>query len=134
MWVRENCGINFMLLIPRKSCAVADDVVRPPHPRASGDAYLSCTYSTIYTVRGSVQCFLSAFNLLRFALISYARGLYGSVQCFLSAFNLLRFALISYARGLYFFFFFFFILGRMGKSKALAHHTSTYFHTRRVSI
>ena len=22
----------------------------------------------------------------------------------------------------------------MGKSKALAHHTSTYFHTRRVSI
>ena len=31
-------------------------------------------------------------------------------------------------------FFFFFILGRMGKKKALAHHTSTYFHTRRVSI
>ena len=33
-----------------------------------------------------------------------------------------------------FFFFFFFILRRMGKNKALAHHTSTYFHTRRVSI
>ena len=32
------------------------------------------------------------------------------------------------------FFFFFFILRRMGKNKALAHHTSTYFHTRRVSI
>ena len=32
------------------------------------------------------------------------------------------------------FFFFFFILRRMGKSKALAHHTSTYFHSRRVSI
>ena len=32
------------------------------------------------------------------------------------------------------FFFFFFILRRMGKSKVLAHHTSTYFHTRRVSI
>ena len=31
-------------------------------------------------------------------------------------------------------FFFFFILRRMGKNKALAHHTSTYFHTRRVSI
>ena len=31
-------------------------------------------------------------------------------------------------------FFVFFILRRMGKSKALAHHTSTYFHTRRVSI
>ena len=31
----------------------------------------------------------------------------------------------------FFFFFFFFILG---KNKALAHHTSTYFHTRRVSI
>ena len=30
--------------------------------------------------------------------------------------------------------FFFFILRRMGKNKALAHHTSTYFHTRRVSI
>ena len=30
--------------------------------------------------------------------------------------------------------FFFFILLRMGKNKALAHHTSTYFHTRRVSI
>ena len=29
------------------------------------------------------------------------------------------------------FFFFFFILRRMGKNKALAHHTSTYFHTRR---
>ena len=34
----------------------------------------------------------------------------------------------------YTFFFFFFILRRMGKNKALAHHTSTYFHTRRVSI
>ena len=33
-----------------------------------------------------------------------------------------------------FFFFSFFILRRMGKNKALAHHTSTYFHTRRVSI
>ena len=32
------------------------------------------------------------------------------------------------------FFFFFYILRRMGKNKALAHHTSTYFHTRRVSI
>ena len=32
------------------------------------------------------------------------------------------------------FFFLFFILRRMGKNKALAHHTSTYFHTRRVSI
>ena len=33
------------------------------------------------------------------------------------------------------FFFFFFILRRMGKNKATkAHHTSTYFHTRRVSI
>ena len=31
-------------------------------------------------------------------------------------------------------FFFFLILRRMGKNKALAHHTSTYFHTRRVSI
>ena len=30
--------------------------------------------------------------------------------------------------------FFFFILRRMGKNKALAHHTSAYFHTRRVSI
>ena len=28
----------------------------------------------------------------------------------------------------------FFILRRMGKNKAQAHHTSTYFHTRRVSI
>ena len=33
-----------------------------------------------------------------------------------------------------FFFFFFSVLRRMGKNKALAHHTSTYFHTRRVSI
>ena len=33
-----------------------------------------------------------------------------------------------------FFFFFFFILRRMGKNKASAHHTSAYFHTRRVSI
>ena len=32
------------------------------------------------------------------------------------------------------FFFSSFILRRMGKNKALAHHTSTYFHTRRVSI
>ena len=32
------------------------------------------------------------------------------------------------------FFFFFFILRRMVKNKALAHHTSTYFHTCRVSI
>ena len=31
-------------------------------------------------------------------------------------------------------FFFFFILRRMGKNKALAHHTCAYFHTRRVSI
>ena len=31
-------------------------------------------------------------------------------------------------------FFFFFILRRMGKNIALAHHTSTYFHTRRMSI
>ena len=29
----------------------------------------------------------------------------------------------------FFFFFFFFILRRMGKNKALAHHTSAYFHT-----
>ena len=28
----------------------------------------------------------------------------------------------------------FFILRRMGENNALAHHTSTYFHTRRVSI
>ena len=34
----------------------------------------------------------------------------------------------------FFFHFFFFILRRMGKIKAVAHHTSTYFHTRRVSI
>ena len=34
----------------------------------------------------------------------------------------------------YFFFFFFSILRRIRKNKALAHHTSTYFHTRRVSI
>ena len=34
----------------------------------------------------------------------------------------------------HFFFFFFLNLRRMGKNKALAHHTSTYFHTRRVSI
>ena len=33
-----------------------------------------------------------------------------------------------------FFFFFLYILRRMGKNKALAHLTSTYFHTRRVSI
>ena len=32
------------------------------------------------------------------------------------------------------FFSLFFILRRMGKNKDLAHHTSTYFHTRRVSI
>ena len=31
-------------------------------------------------------------------------------------------------------FFFFVIVRRMGRHKALAHHTSTYFHTRRVSI
>ena len=40
-------------------------------------------------------------------------------------------------RNAWYFFFFsssFFILRRMGKNKALAHHTSTYFHTRRVSI
>ena len=35
---------------------------------------------------------------------------------------------------LFFFSFSFFILRRMGKNKALAHHTSAYFHTRRVSI
>ena len=34
----------------------------------------------------------------------------------------------------YWLFFFFFFLRRMGKNKALAHHTSTCFHTRRVSI
>ena len=33
-----------------------------------------------------------------------------------------------------FFFSFFFILRRMGKNRALAHHASTFFHTRRVSI
>ena len=33
-----------------------------------------------------------------------------------------------------FFSFLFFILRRMGQNKAQAHHTSTYFHTRRVSI
>ena len=32
------------------------------------------------------------------------------------------------------FFFFFYILRRMGRNKAQAHHASTYFHTRRVSI
>ena len=31
-------------------------------------------------------------------------------------------------------FFLLYILRRVGKNKALAHHTSTYFHTRRVSI
>ena len=34
----------------------------------------------------------------------------------------------------YLLFFFLFILRRMGKNKAQAHHTSTYFRTRRVSI
>ena len=34
----------------------------------------------------------------------------------------------------FFVFFVFFILRRMGKNKALAHHTPAYFHTRRVSI
>ena len=34
----------------------------------------------------------------------------------------------------FFFFFFFFILRRMGKNKALAHHTPTFFHARRLSI
>ena len=34
----------------------------------------------------------------------------------------------------FFFSLFFFILRRMGKNKALAHHTSTNFYTRRVSI
>ena len=29
---------------------------------------------------------------------------------------------------------FFFLLRRMGKNTAQAHHASTYFHTRRVSI
>ena len=33
-----------------------------------------------------------------------------------------------------FIYLFIFILRRMWKNKALAHHTSTYFHTRRVSI
>ena len=33
-----------------------------------------------------------------------------------------------------FYLFFFFILRRMGKNEALAHHTFTYFHTRRVLI
>ena len=32
------------------------------------------------------------------------------------------------------FFCLYFILRRMGKNKAQAHHTSTYFHTRRVSM
>ena len=36
--------------------------------------------------------------------------------------------------GFILFYFIFFILRRMGKNKALAHHTSAYFHTRRVSI
>ena len=36
-----------------------------------------------------------------------------------------------YSQSSCFFFCFFFILRRMGKNKALAHHTSTYFHTRR---
>ena len=34
----------------------------------------------------------------------------------------------------FFFFLFFYILRRMGKNKALAHHTSTYFHTRPVVL
>ena len=39
-------------------------------------------------------------------------------------------------RNVFVFFFLhsFFILTGMGKKKALAHRTSTYFHTRRVSI
>ena len=41
---------------------------------------------------------------------------------------------VSRRTKLIFFFFSPFILRRMGKNKALAHHTSTYFHTRRVSI
>ena len=37
--------------------------------------------------------------------------------------------------GVFFFFFFFYPpADRMGKNKALAHHTSTYFHTRRVDV
>ena len=42
-------------------------------------------------------------------------------------------SLLSQLRDRYIFFFFF-ILRRMGKNKALAHHTSTIFNTRRVSI
>ena len=40
------------------------------------------------------------------------------------------------SRSIFFYFFLFIFLssGGWGKNKALAHHTSTYFHTRRVSI
>ena len=53
--------------------------------------------------------------------------------------TVIRAALVSEETGSAFhtsFFFscFFFILRRMGKNKALAHHTFTYFQTRRVSI
>ena len=41
---------------------------------------------------------------------------------------------LSYVSGIFFYFSFFCILPRIGKNKALAHHTSTYFHMRRVSI
>ena len=41
-----------------------------------------------------------------------------------------RVAMISEGIYKYGVFFFFFILRRMRKNKALAHHTSTYFHTR----
>ena len=46
--------------------------------------------------------------------------------------HFLCFCCVSCCSSLYLFFFF--ILRRMGQNKALAHHTSTYFHTRRVSI
>ena len=46
----------------------------------------------------------------------------------------LNYNLVSQQQQQLFFLFVFFILRRMGKNKALAHHTSTYFHTRRVSI
>ena len=46
----------------------------------------------------------------------------------------LAYTLVCYRYGyFYFILFYFFILRRMGKNKALAHHTSTYFYTRRVS-
>ena len=84
-------------------------------------------YATIFFLQNEDD--VSTMLGLRSGVIQIGEKKEKAEQCFVP---LTRATDIEVPGSIFWLFFFFSILRRMGKNKALAHHTSTYFHTRRV--